>query len=85
MVVELLPAGRDKGHAILDLLDLPDLAGRRPVFVGDDITDEAGFRVINQRGGTSARVGTADQPSEARFRLADVGALRRWLRASLAR
>jgi trehalose 6-phosphate phosphatase len=84
MVVELLPAGRDKGRAIADLLALPDFAGRVPVFVGDDVTDEAGFRVVNARGGTSVRVGTTEQPTEARQRLADVIALRRWLHASLA-
>lgn len=85
MVVELLPAGRDKGRAIEELLELPDFAGRVPVFVGDDVTDEAGFRAVNQRGGISVRVGTADQPTAACRSLADVGALRRWLRDSLAR
>jgi trehalose 6-phosphate phosphatase len=83
MVVELLPAGRDKGRAIEELLELPDFAGRAPVFVGDDVTDEAGFRATNRRGGSSVRVGTADDPTEASWRLADVGALRRWLRRSL--
>ncbi|MEK0083762.1 trehalose-phosphatase [Benzoatithermus flavus] len=85
MVVELLPAGRDKGRAIEDLLALPEFAGRDPVFVGDDVTDEAGFLVVNRRGGISVRVGAADHPTEARRCLADIGALRRWLHASLAR
>jgi trehalose 6-phosphate phosphatase len=84
MVVELLPAGRDKGRAIEDLLALPDFARRRPVFVGDDVTDEAGFRVINERGGISVRVGTAEQDSVAAWRLAGVDSLRRWLHEALA-
>ena len=85
MVVELLPAGRDKGRAIDDLLALSEFAGRCPVFVGDDITDEAGFRVVDARGGVSVRVGDRKVATEARHRLADIGALRSWLQAALAR
>jgi trehalose 6-phosphate phosphatase len=83
MVVELLPAGRDKGRAILDLLGTEPFAGRRPVFVGDDITDEAGFSATNERGGISVRVGTGERGTAARWRLDDVGATRRWLRGCL--
>ncbi len=83
MVVELLPAGRDKGRAIGDLLGLAEFAGRRPVFVGDDVTDEAGFRMVNARDGVSVRVGEAAGETDARHRLADVGALQSWLHASL--
>ena len=57
MVVELLPAGSDKGGAIAALLDEPEFRGRTPVFVGDDVTDEAGFRRVNALGGVSMRVG----------------------------
>jgi trehalose 6-phosphate phosphatase len=85
MVVELLPAGRDKGRAIGDLLLLADFSGRLPVFVGDDVTDEAGFRLVNDLGGVTVRVGTAEAATNARHRLADIAALRRWLRAALAR
>jgi trehalose 6-phosphate phosphatase len=84
MVVELLPAGRDKGRASEDLLALPDFAGRVPVFVGDDVTDEAGFRAANRLGGTSVRVGPVDGATEAAHQLADIAGLRGWLRRSLA-
>jgi trehalose 6-phosphate phosphatase len=77
MVVELLPKGSDKGDAIRASLAEPEFARRTPVFVGDDVTDEAGFRSVNALGGITVRVG--DGASEARYRLADVGALRRWL------
>jgi trehalose 6-phosphate phosphatase len=83
MVVELLPAGRDKGRAIEDLLALPEFAGRVPVFVGDDVTDEAGFRAVNRLGGTSVRVGAAEGGTEAGQRLAGIADLRSWLRRSL--
>jgi trehalose 6-phosphate phosphatase len=83
MVVELLPAGRDKGRAIEDLLALSDFARRVPVFVGDDVTDEAGFRTVNRLGGASVRVGPVGAGSEAAYRVDDVAGLRGWLRRSL--
>jgi trehalose 6-phosphate phosphatase len=83
MVVELLPAGRDKGRAIEDLLTLPEFAGRVPVFVGDDVTDEAGFCAANRLGGTSVRVGPVEGTTEAAHRVAGIAVLRDWLRRSL--
>lgn len=83
MVVELLPAGRDKGRAIDELLQLRDFVGRRPVFVGDDVTDEAGFRTVNLLEGMSIRVGYAEAGTDARHHLADVAALQAWLERSL--
>jgi trehalose 6-phosphate phosphatase len=47
------------------------------VFVGDDLTDEYGFSVVNGRGGMSVKVG--DGPTEAAARLPDVDAVRAWL------
>jgi trehalose 6-phosphate phosphatase len=52
--------------------------GRRPVFVGDDLTDEHGFELVNLRGGLSILVGPR-APSVARYALHDVAAVRRWL------
>lgn len=79
MVVELLPAGRDKGRAITDLMALSEFAGRRPVFVGDDVTDEAGFMAANAQDGISIRVGTRNDGTAARWQLPDVATLRDWL------
>jgi trehalose 6-phosphate phosphatase len=47
------------------------------VFVGDDLTDEYGFSIVNGRGGVSVKVG--DGPTEARLRVSDVDAVRAWL------
>ena len=78
MVVELVPAGFDKGAAVARLMEMPPFAGRIPVFVGDDVTDEAGFSVVNRLGGLSVRIGQAAR-TEAQAVLADVPALHGWL------
>lgn len=79
MVFELKPGGRDKGTAIADFMSEAPFAGRLPVFVGDDVTDEDGFAVVNISGGHSIKVGDGD--SLARWRLADANGVRRWLEA----
>jgi trehalose 6-phosphate phosphatase len=79
MVLELRPAGLDKGSAIVQFMGEPPFRGRTPVFIGDDLTDERGFRVVNDRGGLSVKVGGG--PTEARLRLTGVDAAR----AALAR
>jgi len=42
-VVELRPAGTDKGEAIRAFMEEAPFAGRTPVFIGDDVSDEHGF------------------------------------------
>lgn len=56
-VAELVPAGASKGGAIAWLMRSPPYAGRMPIFIGDDITDEAGFEAVNALGGLSIRIG----------------------------
>lgn len=56
-VAEFRPAHVDKGSAIKRLMDKPPFSGRRPVFIGDDLADEAGFLVVNALGGISIKVG----------------------------
>jgi trehalose 6-phosphate phosphatase len=78
MVCELKPPGIDKGRAIAAFVDEPPFAGRRPVFAGDDVTDEAGFETINQQGGVSIRIGDS-RPTAAAFGCANVAAMQTWL------
>lgn len=80
MVVELRPNGNDKGSAIRRFMEMPPFEGRTPVFIGDDVTDEAGFKVVNDLGGHSIRVGNGF-PTAARFQIADVASLHQWLLA----
>lgn len=83
LVVEILPAEAGKGAAIERFLGRPPYAGRTPVFVGDDRTDEDGFAVVNARGGLSIRVG-AGAPTQARFQLDSPAAVRDWLAGLVA-
>jgi len=82
MVCEFKPVGVDKGRALLAMLDRPPFDGRRPVFLGDDVTDEAGFSAVNTLGGISIKVGQG-VPSEAGHRLGSVGEVNGWLRGFL--
>jgi trehalose 6-phosphate phosphatase len=59
----------------------PRFAGRLPVFVGDDTTDEDGIVEAQAAGGLGIRVGGG--PSAARHRLADPHAVGAWLRSSV--
>ena len=79
MVIEVLPPQANKGNAVQTLMELPPFAGRKPVFVGDDLTDENGILVAQAMGGYGVKVGTG--PSAARYRLDSVGAVHRWLAA----
>ena len=78
MVAEFKPAGINKGLALAELVARSPFAGRRPVFIGDDVTDEAGFMAVNELGGLSIRVGKV-ATTEARYSLADVAAVHCWL------
>lgn len=79
-VAELVPAGASKGGAIVQLMQSAPYAGRRPVFIGDDITDEAGFKAVNALGGLSIRIG--DGETCAAHRIASPTALRTILLAA---
>jgi trehalose 6-phosphate phosphatase len=83
MVVELKPHGADKGRAIAEFMTEPPFIGRRAVFVGDDVTDEDGFRAVNALGGLSLRIGDT-RPSAAHAHLPSVTSCRNWLAAALA-
>jgi trehalose 6-phosphate phosphatase len=81
MVAELKPAGRDKGSAIEEFMREAPFQGRTPVFIGDDITDEHGFRIVNRLRGHTVKVGAGD--TDAQSRLADPQAVRAWLEQCL--
>lgn len=77
MVLEIKPGGHDKGTAIEAFMREPPFSGKVPVFIGDDVTDEDGFRIVNALGGHSIKVG--DGASAAQWRVATAQAVRVWL------
>lgn len=78
MVVELRPVGADKGDAVRALMAEPEFAGARPLFVGDDLTDENAFRAAASLGGAGILVG-AERETAAAWRLQGVAAVAGWL------
>ncbi|KGQ20178.1 Trehalose-6-phosphate phosphatase [Lysobacter dokdonensis DS-58] len=85
MVLELRPGGSspDKGTAVEGFMAQAPFRGRTPVFVGDDLTDEHAFSIVNACEGFSVLVGDR-HPSAARWRLPNPAAVRDWLaRATL--
>jgi len=69
-VFELVPKQADKGQAIQTILDYLNFNHVLPIFIGDDITDESGFKTINQYQGISIKVGS--EPTHAPYRLKNV-------------
>jgi trehalose 6-phosphate phosphatase len=82
MVFEIKAAGQDKGSALLALMEDPAFAGTTPIFIGDDDTDEAGFRAAAALGGAGILVG-APRATAARYRLEDVTTTHDWLERAL--
>jgi trehalose 6-phosphate phosphatase len=67
MAWEVRPRGADKGSAVRALMARAPFAGRRPVFVGDDVTDEDGVGAAQAMGGVGLMVADAfGGPAEVR-------------------
>jgi trehalose 6-phosphate phosphatase len=82
MVVEAKPGGATKGHAIEAFMQEAPFAGRRPVFVGDDVTDEVGFIAVQRLQGVGVKIGEGE--SMARQRMDSPAVLRQQLAAAAA-
>ncbi len=77
MVIEIRPCTYSKGSAIEAFMNEAPFNGRTPVFVGDDATDEYGFRWVHEHGGVSIKVGAG--ATSAHYRIGDVARVVRWL------
>lgn len=63
-VFEVKPCAFDKGEAIAALMNVPPFSGRRPVFAGDDHTDEFALAVVRRMRGIGISVGRKLQDAE---------------------
>lgn len=81
-VYELLPnVDWDKGKAVLWLLEMLGLErpNARPIYIGDDRTDEDAFRALEQRG-VGILVSEEPRPTAASYSLRDPSDVERFLR-----
>lgn len=83
MVVELLTPGYDKGSVVAKFMETAPFRGSRPVFLGDDITDEDAFTKVLELDGGGILVGP-ERETAARWRLPGVADVHAWLKAALA-
>ena len=81
MVLEIKPRGFTKATAIKAFMAEPPFSGRTPVFVGDDLTDQDGFQMVEDHGGISIAVGDRVR---GQFHLENPAAVRSWLQAIAA-
>ncbi|MEZ5923619.1 MAG: trehalose-phosphatase [Hyphomicrobiaceae bacterium] len=84
MVLEVAPRGVSKGAALGILMSQPVFRGRRPIVIGDDLTDESAFAAAQRWGGQGLKVaGEHFRAESADF--AGAGEVRRWLAARIRR
>ncbi|MBA8879652.1 trehalose-phosphatase [Phyllobacterium myrsinacearum] len=79
MVVEIRPSGANKGSALAKFMRSPPFAKRLPLAIGDDLTDEAMFKVANTLSGQSILVGSPGHVSQARSRVESPAMVQAWL------
>lgn len=81
MVVEAHPRSVNKGAALHQLILREPFRGRRPLMIGDDLTDESAFEAALQLRGRAIKVGSG--PSQAHERMGSPAAVFDWLSACL--
>lgn len=77
MVVEATGVAANKGDAVAAFMREAPFAGRRPIYIGDDVTDESAFCRVQSVGGLGIKIGAGH--SHARLRLASPDALHNML------
>jgi trehalose 6-phosphate phosphatase len=76
-VIEIKQPSFNKGTAVRELMQHAPFKGRRPIFIGDDVTDEAAFDVMPEFGGAAFSVGREVQGIAGMFEAPED--VRRWL------
>jgi trehalose 6-phosphate phosphatase len=78
-MVEFKQPGFNKGTGVRALMDHAPFAGRRPIFIGDDVTDEDAAAVMPEFGGIAYAVGRDIAGATRMFE--NPAEVRRWLSA----
>ena len=78
MMIEVRIPNGGKDVAVRWFMSRPPMSGFRPVFIGDDLTDEAGFKMVAGLGGVGIIVGSKRETA-AIYSLAGPAAVRTWL------
>jgi trehalose 6-phosphate phosphatase len=73
MAFEIKPETVGKDMALMRLLERADMAGRVPIYAGDDLTDEPAIALAQERGGVGIKIGEAE--TVGHYRLPDPAAL----------
>lgn len=76
-VIEVKTTGFNKGTAVLELMEMGPFAGRKPLFVGDDITDDSVFAILPELAGIGFSVGRSAEGATGVFE--SPAAVREWL------
>lgn len=81
-VFEIVPRHVSKGAALEAFMNLPPFVGRRPVMVGDDVSDLSAFAAAVALGGRTLKV-AGELFSREHADFASPAAVRSWLAAQL--
>jgi trehalose 6-phosphate phosphatase len=77
LVVEIKPTGISKANAVCELMNCAPFVDRRPIFIGDDTTDEPVFGIVSQFGGLGFSVGRVFPDIDGHFEKPE--SVRAWL------
>src|SRR4030081_69855 len=66
-VCEIKHSGFNKASGVIELMNHEPFKGRRPIFIGDDVTDEAVFGIMPDLGGLAFSVGRRAQGVAGHF------------------
>jgi trehalose 6-phosphate phosphatase len=78
-VFEVVPVHVSKGSALEQLAQLPPFRSRRPIMIGDDVSDESALEAATRLGGLGLKVGGEHFPPE-RADFKGPAHVRAWLR-----